>query len=204
MRYFVCFLLLGLLTGCSAQFRRPVCTENLQTVPTELQGTYETVMPAPSARWSNNMILESTVVQIGSHDLQLAKEIPNSQNLGDLCRLKDRVFFQNRNPNGTYGLVQVEKFEQGLILSTLTLDLDEARRRGFKLQYVPKITASVNPDDTSLAMFAEPLDDFIVDNTNIAAEDVLKATKPLSFQIILRKVIPSKALKTTQRIRLVK
>jgi len=114
------------------------------------------------------------------------------------------VFFQNRNPNGTYGLMQVEKFEQGLILSTLTLDLDEARRRGFKLQYVPKITGSINADDAPLSMFMEPPDDFIVDNTNIASEEVLKATKPLSFQIILRKVTPPKALKTTQRIRLIK
>ncbi len=187
MRYLI-LLISILVSACGVQLRKPFCTESLSEVPAELVGKYEVVAPSSSVAWSGNMIIKSISIEISNKSLSLSKAIPGAPDTGQICRVNGRIFSENENQDGTFSLSEISKFDQGLIISLFSLDLDLAAKLNYKTHYFPRLA----PDIFNNGVLTQENDigltqsKFVLDNSNLTQEQVLKVLKPISYQTVFR------------------
>ncbi len=177
------------LSACNGQVRKPFCAHSLATVPQDLQGTYEVVVPAISAPWSGNMILKTVQIQLGPRSATTSIPTQGFIPFGQMCIVDGRTFLEQQNGNGTYSVSEIDKFPQGILLSQMSLDVHAARAKGFKLHYLPNVRAALGDlDGQSRASISFENGGFILDNTALSQQQMLSVMKALSFQVVLRSI----------------
>ena len=193
-----------LLGACSGQLRRPICLTSLTTLPADLTGVYEIVMPSPSVAWSSQVILKTVQVDLSPNSV-MSSALLSRASEQKLCVIDGRYILEKVNANGTYAVSEFSKFSQGLVISTLTVDLDQAVAKGYKIHYLPKADRVVQDPSNHAPIFTGFGDggsSFILDNTGLTPTQVLATMKPISFQMVMRSLPTRTKFKVKDRFRL--
>jgi hypothetical protein len=102
------------------------------------------------------------------------------------CQVQNKYYLEQMNLNGTYSLTEINKGDQGLVMAQQSVDVEKAVAKKFKILYLPMVD---QPQvDGSAYHSGLSNGDFILDNTNLTADEVLTVIKPVSMQIILKTV----------------
>jgi len=183
---FILIIAVLFLSACGAQLRKPFCEETVSEIPIQFAGTFEVALPSTSPTWSNNTLLGKALVKIDKKTIQGPEQIPVFATSSRLCLVENRFLLEQRNSNGTYSLSEFSKFDQGVIISTLSLDVEAAQKKGMMIHYLP--TTKVLRKDEAVFDLVPDENPFILDNTGLGPKEVLSVMTPMSYQVILREV----------------
>ena len=177
------------------QLRAPFCRDSLSQTPVEFRGRYEMTIPAASAKWSGNFVLKSSRIEIDERSISSSESYPLARpGRTTYCRVGGRFYVDQEKANGTHAVSELERMDHGMALSALSIDLEAARKKGFRLDYLPSSAAAALAGAPPSGFFAfDGSAGFILDNTTLTAEQVLTVSRPVSFQTILRSTPGSKA-----------
>ena len=149
------------------------------------------------------MMLKSVRVELQAQMALSPIPLNGFEGYGTICQVNGRIFLEQQNPNGTYGLMEVSTFAQGLIVSTLSVDLEAARAAQYGLHYLPDISGAIKERGESAAFnFNFDQGSFILDNRNLTPQQVLSVTKHVVYQTVLRKLASAKRFSAKSIIKL--
>lgn len=177
---FVTFLLMG----CRAQLRAPFCQNSLSKLPPEIVGFYEISIPMNSIEMSGASVVQTVTLQITEDHLRSSGSLMGGD-VTAICEVAGKYYMESLNPNGTYGVTEIYKSNDGLVLTDLALNTQLALDKKFEIHYLPKAGQLVAENHFQLSI--EGPAELILNNQNLSMEEQLSVMKPIS---IVRRLIP--------------
>jgi hypothetical protein len=208
MKACVWLILLLTLGACGSKLRTSVCHDKFEKPPKSYWGEYEVVIPSPAAELSSALTLRLTLLKVSATGISISQTpssvISHGDFKGGACWVGGRYIIETLNQDRTYSLSELLPFGDGLVSSTLTVDLEAVLEKGYPVHFLPQVDSMVVGGTISFpatGVFSTFGPIAILDNSRLSAEEVVDVSRRISMQIILNRVTKAQTFAPSGHIR---